>query len=188
MATGKIQLGLPQFPEGVPPELFQVFYQVFSAIHNLSRYVSQYAGIDPEPSDIWSQLAFDDSVYSQNLNRVYMRADEAIPFGALVSPIVVGTEIRMRLANATNNTRWALGACSTESGVLLGSFGEFIIGHGMLFGISGLIAGSRYWVHTTAGQVVNAAPVAAGNIEQSAGVALTSGRFFMNLNFGFIQH
>lgn len=184
----RLQIGLPQFPDGVPAELQQPFLQVFNAIHNLSRFLSQFAGVDPQPEDYWNQLTLDDTLFAQNMNRVYLKCNEDIPFGAIVSPIAVGAELQMRLANATNNTRWAAGICSTVGGKLTGQFAEFMLGCGLVSGISGMVLGARYWLHTTNGQIVNVAPVAAGNIEQFLGWAISSNRLLMNISGNYIQH
>lgn len=184
----KIQIGLPQFPDGIPPELQQPFIQIFNAVHNLVRYLSQFAGVDQQPVEVWSQLLLDDTLFAQNMNRVYLRCNENIPFGSMAAPIAVGAELQMRLANATNNTRWTSGLCITEGGGVAGSFAEFMIGCGMVTGISGMILGARYWLNTVNGQIVNVAPVAAGNIEQFVGWAIASNRLFMNISGNFIQH
>lgn len=182
-----VATGLPQFPEGVPPEQFSAFQTVYAAIHNLERLLSFYAGVDSQPAADWSQLTADQTFFDGNLNRLVLRANEAISFGQVVAPILVGGEVQLRLANATNNTRWACGISITSGIIPIGSFVE-IKTRGIFEGIGGMIAGSRYWVSTAAGSVQNAAPVAAGNIEQVAGWAVAPNRLICNFDSFFIQH
>lgn len=188
MAGSRVSVGLSQLPEGVPPELFNHFYQLYNAVHNLGRQLAQFAGVDQYDPSLWSQLTPDDSIYDGNLNRWYVKADEPIAFGQVVSPFVTAGELRVRLANATNNTRWACGISSTLDLVNPGSYLEVIVGHGIISGISGMIAGQRYWLSTVNGAIANGPAVAAGNIEQYVGWALSPTRLLMSINGNFIQH
>lgn len=182
-----IASGLPQFPEGVPQELFSSFQTVYTALHNLERLFSLYGGVDSPPSDDWSQLNVDQTLFDGNLNRLVLKANEAISFGQVVAPILVGAEVQLRLANATNNTRWACGISVTQGVIPIGSFVE-VKTRGLFTGISGMIAGSRYWLSTVSGSVQNAPAVAAGNIEQIAGWAVASNRLLCNFDSYFVQH
>lgn len=183
----KINVGLPQTPEGVPPELFSHFLQIYQAFSNLQQALSQYAGVDPAPSDWWSQLTPDDTFFDGNLNRLIVKANENIGFGQVVSPINVAGELQVRLANATNNTRWACGFSTTPGTVLAGSMLE-IKTRGYIDGIAGMVVGSRYWLSTTNGAIQNVAPVAAGTIEQVVGWAIRGSRLAANLDSYFVQH
>lgn len=190
MATvsgSKVATGLPQMPEGVPPELFTHFYVVYSAIHNLERLIGQYAGVDSPPSDIWSQLTIDDTFYDGNLNRLYLECTEAMAYGNAVSPILSGGLLKLRLANATNNTRWCCGFVNEPGSYAIGAIVP-IVTRGLITGVSGLTVAGRYWLSTTNGLITNTAPVAAGNIEQVVGWAPNSIRLISNLDSFFIQH
>lgn len=191
MALGnasKVNSGLPQLPEGVPPELYAHFVSLYNAIHNLERMISQYAGVDQSDSSIWNQLTIDDTIFAGNLNRWYVRANEAVSFGQVVSPILVGAELQVRKANATDNTKPAIGIVNSVNPVAAGDFCEVIIANGLISGISGLTAGTRYFLSTSNGLITNVAPVAAGNIEQVVGFALASNRLYMKLDWGWVQH
>lgn len=182
-----VNTGLPQTPEGVPPELFAHFLQVYQAIGNLQDAISTYAGVDSFPTDWWSQLRVDDTFFDGNMNRLILTANENINFGQAVSPILVGSDLQVRLANATNNTRWACGFSITPGTILAGAKIE-IKTRGRLDGIAGMVAGGRYWISTVAGSVQNTPPVAAGNIEQVAGWAVAPNRLLCNLDSFFLQH
>lgn len=185
----KITIGLPQTPEGVPPELFTPLFNVYQAVQNLRFFLSKFAGVDEYSSDLWSQLSLDDTLWPGNSKRWYVKQNEALNFGQAVSPINVAGVAQARLANATNNTRWACGfVSSNDHTVGVGNFCEVTIGDGLLLGVSGLAAGSRYWLNTVNGQITNVAPVAAGNIEQFVGWALAANRLAMHVSGEYVQH
>lgn len=183
-----IASGLPQLPEGVPTEAYNHFLAIYNAIHKLEFLISQYTGADAQPADYWSQLTADSTVLSGNLNRFYLRAYEALDFGNCVSLINDAGTAKVRKANATNNTKPAFGFVNTTGTTAIGGYCEVIAGMGLLTGISGLTPAARYFLSTTDALITNAAPVAAGNIEQVVGIAITSSRLFMNLTQAWIQH
>jgi hypothetical protein len=187
--SSKINLGLPQLPEGVPEQLFQHFYQVYTAFQNLTRYLSQYAGVDEWDSSLWSQLGIDETIFPGTLGRWYVKQNEALTYGQAVSPIVSGAELQVRLANATNNTRWCCGIVSSQDHVsAIGEYCEVSVGVARLEGLAGMTAGQRYWLSTVNGTLANAPAVAAGNIEQLIGWALSPTRLLMNVSGYFVQH
>lgn len=190
IASSKIITGLSQLPEGVPPELYQQFVQVYNAIQNLGRQISQFVGIDAQSSDVWSQVSIDDTIFAFSPARLYVKQNEgAMQFGHCVAPILVGTELQVRFANAANSTRPAIGFISSTDHVpTIGSFCEVTTLVGMITGVSGLLVPNRYFLSTTNGLVTNVAPVAAGNIEQVVGLAMAGNRLLMNINQTWIQH
>jgi hypothetical protein len=180
----RIIVGLPQFPENVPQELFNSFFTVYTAIHNLARSLSLYAGVDPVPEAEQSQVTVDDTIQDGNLNRWYAKANEIISFGAAVSPILVGSELQVRLANATNASRWCCGFVNSIGTFSAGQYVE-IRTRGLITGVAGMISGDRYWLSTTNGVIQNAAPAGAGNIVQVLGFALSPTRLLSNPSFYF---
>lgn len=187
VSGSRIVTGLPQFPEGVPPELFNHFFAIHSAIGNLQRALSQFAGVDAQPDADWPQVTTDDTIHDGNLNRWYVKANEALVFGQAVSPFVSAGELQVRLANATNNTRWCCGFVTSPGNFAIGEFVE-VKTKGLITGIAGMTAAVRYWLSTVNGQITNVEPVAAGNIGQVVGFALASNRLLANTDFHFNQH
>jgi hypothetical protein len=192
MATivgSKLQTGLPQFPSGVPDALYNQFFSIYQAISNLARQVSEFTGIDAEDQEVWNQLTVDQTVWQINPGRLYVIQNEAMAFGECASLILVGAEVQVRKANATDNTRPAYGFISSiNHASSVGSFCEVTLGIGMITGVGGLAAPQRYFLSTTSGVITNGAPVAAGNIEQVVGFALAGNRLLMNITMNWIQH
>ena len=183
-----IDTGLPAQPQGVLQELFAEFWQIYNAIQALQRGINQYAGVIAWPQKDWPQLTPADTVLAQNSNRLYLAATEDIGFGQLVQPWNDSGVVKARLANATNNLKPCFAICNTVGGVATGEYGEFLILQGLSLGIGGLIPGSRYFLSTVPGAVTNVAPVAAGNIEQLVGLALSANLFYFNPELNWIQH
>lgn len=185
----KISIGLPQSPEGVPQELFVPLFQVYAAIQNLRQFLATYTGADELAQDLWPQVTVDETLWPGNLRRWYTKQNEAINFGSVVSPILVGSEMRVRLANATDNTRPAVGICTSNDHTPgVGNFCEITIGDGFIASIAGMTPGQRYWLSTVSGVISNVPAVAAGNIEQYVGWAMAANRLVMSINGNFIQH
>lgn len=183
-----VNSGLPQLPDNsVPPELQGPFTSLYNAIHNLERAISLYAGVDSQQQFAWEQLFLTQYFFDGNLNRMYLKCAEAITFGHAVSPTIVAGELQLRLANATDNTRWCCGFSSTTGTRAIGEFVE-IRTRGLITGVSSLTAAARYWLSTTNGLITNTPPVAAGNIEQVVGWAHSTDRLICNLDSFFIQH
>lgn len=187
--TSKIIIGLPQSPEGVPPEIYTPMFQVYQAAQNLRSAIAQYAGVDEYSQSLWPQLSIDETLWPGNTKRWYVLQNEALNFGQAVSVINVAGIPQVRLANSTNNTRWACGIVSSFDHVAgIGNFCEVTVGDGLITGIGGLTVGTRYWLNTVDGQIVNAPTVAAGNIEQYIGWAIAANRLVMSINGNYIQH
>ena len=159
-------------PPGLPLEIRTVIEDIYTAIYQLQIALVNFCGVSPQPQAQWSQLATVQTILQQNMNRTYMLASETILGGALVNFVNSGGVIKVRNANATDNTKPAQGFCNVSGGTASGSYGEFIMFSGLCQLISGLTIGSVYYLSTTNGILSVSKPVAAGNIEQMVGVAV----------------
>lgn len=172
-----------------PPEVAKAVAPLYAAMQQVIQTFVNNCGIGPQANGFWEQIAaqaIDSTVLSQNLRRVYMKASETISFGAMVSQHNNAGVLSMRNANATNNTKPVDGFCSTPGGVAAGVAGEFILSTGIV-SITGLTLGSRYYLSTTNGLITAVAPVAAGNIEQYLGFAISATKLYLNAQY-WIQH
>lgn len=176
-----------QAPTNVEPAVRVAIEEVYATLNLVVRALVNNCGIGPQLPMNWSNVAGNPrTLLSSNLRRFYARAAEPINTYSIVALFDAGTEIQMRLADATDNTRVAVGYCNTPGGLIVNQVGEFILGTGVpLF--AGMTPGAHYWLSTTAGNISNAPAVAAGNVEQYLGVAFSA----TELNFScsaFIQH
>lgn len=188
MATDNfvIQTGLPALPEdNIPPELYDNFFQLHRAIQNLLRGVSRYCGIDAPAQDIWSQIQFTETLLNGNLTRLYVPASAAILRGQVVNLHDNAGTLSARLAVATSAATMGHGIANTAAAI--GEIVELNILRGTLDSVGGMTLGTVYWLSTTPGAIQNAAPAAAGQIQQTVGLALDSDSLLMEMPFFYHQ-
>ena len=182
-----LSLSLTQTPVDWPKELQGPAQDLYSAVFQLQNAFVNFSGIAPQPKSLWSQLTAAQSIFAQNMGRTYLQATETITAGAIVNVFNSGGKAQCRNANATNNTRPAHGYCNVVGGGIVGDYLEIVMFKGLCTLFAGLTPGQEYWLAIANGQVQNAAPVAAGNIEQFVGVALDANSLFFNSHYR-IQH
>lgn len=186
--SSPLNLFIPVTFDDAPPEVAGYLNQILNSLRLLQAALTQYTGAAQYPSTDWQYLAPEDTVQIGNLGRLYAKASEAIAYGAVISIENVAGVMKIRNANATDNTRPGLGWCSTVGGIASGDFGEVIIGPSLCTAISGMTIGTRYFLDTTNGLVVNAEPAAAGNIGQALGIALAANRLYFMPSLQWVQH
>lgn len=182
-------------PDAVPaelaakdPQVAALFGQLYNAFQQIQLALHTYVGISQQLQALWPQLDFEQTMHLFSPSRIYLKASEALIYGDVVNIFDNAGTLQVRKANATNNTKPAHGFCTTLAGIAAGSYGECILNHGLLTGVAGLVRGSRYFLSTAAGLVTTVAPVAAGNIEQALGIALSATTLLYNIPFAFVQH
>jgi len=175
-------------PANVPSTLVPLFKPIYIAFQNIIQNLIIFSGIAPRaPDQIISSLNDPTALLANNVHRFYTQTTENISPGQLVNLVSSSGAIAARLANATDGTKECDGFCSAPAAVVAGAIGEFILNDGVISGFTTLVPGSRYYLSTTGGAVTVTAPVAAGNLQQSIGIAISSTalRFFTGKQ---IQH
>lgn len=176
-------------PDNLSPELRAALSEVYASFQLVISAFIDNCGISQQLPSIWAQMAAQaqaSTLKAGNLNRLYVVASENIAFGAAISLHNVAGVLNVRNANATNNTKACDGFCTTTGGILAAAAGEVML-HSGITTIAGLVVGTRYYLSTVNGLVSNAAAVAAGNIEQYLGIAITTTQLFFNTQY-WIQH
>lgn len=123
--------------------------------------------------------------YVTKMTRVIAVYDVTTAAGQLVAVYLSGGVLHARLANATDNTKPAVGFCP-RGGVTSGSSGE-IVTYGMNEYCSGLTIGSQYYLDTTNGLMTVTKPVGAGKIVQPLGFAISATTLFFTPNNNWTQ-
>lgn len=188
MATDsfKVSLGIAQLPpEDIPPDLYDNFLQVYRALFNLQRGISQYTGIDAPDSSTWSSLTFADTVLSGNLTRLYVPASVAISRGQVVNLHNNAGVLNARLAQATSAATMAHGIANSAAAA--GQIVEINWLRGTLDSVGGLVIGTLYWLSTVAGAIQNVAPSVAGQIQQPIGLAGGTSTLLMDIPLSYRQ-
>lgn len=176
-------------PDNLSPELKAALQELYTSFQLMIATMIDECGISGQLPSIWQQVAEQDPVStlnSGNLNRLYVKASEALSQGSVINLWNDAGTLKARKANATNNTKPCDGFCSTVGGIASGSFGEVQI-HSGVATVTGLTVGDRYYLSTTNGAMANAPAVAAGNIEQYLGIAITTTQLAFNAHY-WIQH
>lgn len=165
-------------PSNIPPSLLPIVKPIYIGFQNIIQTIIQFAGIAPRaPSAILSSNNDPTAILANNTHRFYTQATEAIAFGAAINLTPVLGVLQVRNANATTGAKPCDGFCSQPGGLAIGGIGEVILNDGVIIGLSGLVVGTRYFLATSNGNYTTAAPVAAGNLQQSLGIALTTTSF-----------
>lgn len=176
-------------PDNLDPKIRAALvevYQVFQTIIQAILTNTQAAPLLITEQALVAAEAPASTLLSGNLRRLYVIAEETLSFGMMISLHNVAGALRARKANATNNIKIADGFCSTPGGILIGEVGEVQLSTGIA-NIAGLTVASRYWLSTTSGLVSATPAVAAGNVEQLIGIAITTTQLYVNMSM-WLQH
>ncbi|CAM6053467.1 unnamed protein product [Sphagnum tenellum] len=127
------------------------------------------------------------AILSGNIHRFYCQSTENVAFGALVNLYNFGGALRARTADATDNTKPAIGFASQPGGIPNGQIGEVCLVDGVIIGAYGspLTVGSYYYLAVgDGGGITTVAPSGGGNLVQKVGLALTTTSLLFNAVFG----
>lgn len=175
-------------PTGISdPVAAGAFDDVYNTMQQIFNTFVDQCGIGSQASALWDQLAgTSGTIVASNMNRFYVTAFEPLSFGSMLNLVLDAGIIKAQLASAVDNTKPAQGFCNSP-GVVAGKIIEMVLHTGMAK-VTGLTVGTKYYLSaTTPGLVTAAKPVAAGNIEQYLGVAITTGDLFFYTHH-WIQH
>lgn len=185
--SSRIITGLPALPsDSLPKEIYSDILLIHNAIRNVQTGVSRYCGIDSQPTDLWSQIGYADTVLTGNLTRLYPVAAVAIAAGQVINLFSNGGVLGARLASASSSTTMAHGIANTTCAA--GQRFEMQFLRSLVTSISGMIVGNVYYLGVTAGAIQNLPPTVAGTIAQPVGLAATSSILIMDIPLSFKQN
>jgi len=186
--SSPFSLGLGDTPDTQDPRLYNLLSPLYNALIQLQVAFTQYCGVAQRVRGDWATLRPRDTVYPENMHRLYVPASEAIVYGGMVNLYNNAGVLNARNANATNNTKMAHGYCGEAAGTVGGgAVTEVIVLSGLVL-TTGLTPGTRYFLSTTNGLITATAPVAAGNIEQVIGFALSATELLFDTSLQWVQH
>jgi len=162
-------------PADLPPALLPFLKPIYVGFQNIIQTLIRFSGIAPRaPGDVLGSLNDPTALLTNNSHRFYTQASETILQGAAINLFPQVGVLFVRNANASTSSKPCDGFCSQQGGIAAGGIGEVILNNGVNTSLSGLVAGSRYFLSTTNGLLTVTAPVAAGNLQQSLGIAIDS--------------
>jgi len=173
--------GLPETPPMQDEQQFRMFLPIYQALNALAKSASDAIGLTSlDPSDIQSANPFIE--FSGNLGkRLNFKAAQDIPAGRLIWLDGTSGESKMWLADATAGVnRLAYGVSVETQTVVTGTRGRVILFDGLLTGVSGLAAGTVYWLGA-GGTFSPAMPGVDGWSQQKVGLALTSNSIYVQI-------
>lgn len=146
----------------------------------------KYCGIGTIDSSSWATIRPKDSLFSGNVNKIYVPCKNNITSGLLISLVLDAGVLKADMAaGAAGSVKQADGFATGT--YLAGAIGEFILQSGLnTFRTVAFTLGQRYWLGL-AGNYVTAPLVAAGQLEQYAGIAVATDSLLVNLGPA-IQH
>lgn len=155
----------------------------------ISTFV-RYCGIGTIDPASWGNLASDPTLtlYSGNVNKLYAKCGQAFNAGQLITLTNVAGVLTAVQAQGNS----ALGAVARADGFTTAAFnngdiGEFIIQSGInKYRVGATIIGQRYYLGGS-GNFATAPLTAAGNLEQYAGVGVSTTAILVNLGTP-VQH
>lgn len=168
-----LNLGLPQTPDTLNPELFIAILPLFNAVRNVARALDAYTGILARPAGDWSELTPSDTVLSAGTNRLYLPFSVAVDAGKLVNLWNDAGTLKARYANA--NAAGTLARGFAPSSVAAGDYGQVIL-FGLNSSLSGLTPATVYFTSNTDGLY----STVAGVVSQRVGYALSDTELFFN--------
>jgi hypothetical protein len=154
---------------------------VYNAIRSLQLAVTNLTGATQQDPLTWNSLPVTSTIQSQNLNRAYIKASVAIPYGAMINCFDSGgATLGIRLANAlSTNLKPCHGYCSTVGGILAGAYGEVILSQGLTTSVGSMTVGTTYYLSTTDGLITNIKP-SSPNLGQAIGYSLGTQILYFN--------
>ncbi len=172
--------GVPSYPPGLSDQDAALVAPLYRALGNLAQQVSELTGriqLSQAEQGSLSQLTL---LQSQRLNRIFVKAGEALSYGQLVNLTVSSGKIVAVKADATVLTKPAHAIVDKPGGIANGTFGEVVFMQGRTASVTGTTFGAAYYL-STAGNLQITPPVATGVINQIVGIGLGSEGLWLNI-------
>lgn len=149
---------------------------VFNALRTLATRIDETTGAIQPPEEDWPNISPTVSDLGNNIYRLYVQCGPtAISYGMFVNFYnATASTVLARPAQANGYANVASGFCIQSTGVAPGEWGEFNVGPGLNYGISGLTPGNQYFLSPTSPGLITATqPTAVGQVIQVVGQAIT---------------
>lgn len=183
-------LVIPQNSSASDPIVQQEITYAFNALRTLASQIDKTTGALSPIASTWSTIDPANSILGNNTNKFYAVCASAIGYGAFVNfTNLSATKVQARPAQANGFAKAAAGFCATPGGFAAGAIGEFVVGPGVNFGISGLTPGNWYFLDPTSatGQVTATQPTTPGQIVQLCGIAIQADRLLVGSLTNWLQ-
>jgi hypothetical protein len=123
---------------------------VLNALRTMALQMDALTGALSPLASNWSTVSALNSVLGNNTNKFYALCLTDIAYGAMVNfTNKDATTVYARTAQASSASRGAQGFCVTPGGFPAGTYGEFVVGTGINYGLNSLTPGTVYYLDPT---------------------------------------
>lgn len=170
---------VPKFPDTQDPKMQEILTPIYVAFHAIYNDFVYACGVVSPPVGEYSSLAETPwkTCQPQNLNRMFVLAYEALPFGCPAHFFKDAGVLKVKKAQGGAGSLKASGYVNTPGGVNAGDYCEVVIGTGFL-AFLGATVGQEYWLSTTAGNLQTSAP--GSGLVQKVGRCIVDGYIYFN--------
>lgn len=182
-----INFRITRTPTGVQDKAAQQnFNDLYDFAFATIQGLVKYCGIGTTDPGSWSTIRPRDSLFSGNVNKIYVPCKNTITTGLLVSLVLDAGVLKAdNAAGASGSVKQADGFATATYAA--GDIGEFILQSGLnTFRGTAFTIGQRYWLGLT-GNYATAPLTAAGQLEQYIGIAVEIHALLVNIGPA-IQH
>ena len=182
MPSYKLSSGLPSHPAGVTDKESSLISPLYRAINAVSQQLSASTGnVDYDTGEMAAIDQFT-KLISHRTQKVIVRANEKLLFGALLTLSLSGGKIVASKADASTTANPAHAILDVPFGLQAGEYGEAIFLEGKSSGVAGTTFMLTYYL-STAGQIQATAPTAPGTLVQRVGFGLGSAGFYFRADY-----
>lgn len=174
-----VDLALGRTPEVDDPKMFQELLKVYNALTNLAQALDFNVGASLPSQEEMAVLLANNSVLVGRQSRVFAKALEPIPAGAVVNLQWSGSFHQVSLANATNGVERRARGFNPAAAVTTGQFMEVQL-LGLCTAYGGLTVDTTYYTSTTAGIITATPPNSGSHLIQPVGFAIHPNMIFFN--------
>lgn len=165
----------PEFDQKKYPEIYADLVRVRNAIRILQAGLDNYTGALAPKEENWASTPASSSLIVQNTSKLYLPASETINPGYMVNIWDDAGTAKVRLARADDINKMCRGFASITSIKNAGDYVEVTLFGGDFY-ITGLVAGTLYYLSDTPGSL----STSAGTITQEIGWAVSTTCLFFN--------
>jgi len=180
MPSYTVASGLPDLPVGLNDKDAALVGPIYRAVNTLAQQLSLLTGNIQFSTVEQAQIDQLSTLIDHREQRIYVKALELLPYGALVTISLDGGKLSASLATALDLNKPAHGICDTIGGIPIGEFGIIIFSQGRSAGVAGTVLGATYYL-STGGALQLESPTADSVLNQVVGIGLGSAGIYLNI-------
>lgn len=174
-----IQLAVTQTSSEYPSDKQRDFQPVSISLYTLLDAFTRYGGISSLGEQEGISSSIEDQVHPQFMNRLWIKAGEALTPGFIINVYKDGTELKARKASANDSARIACGVYNGTTTKNIGDLCEIWLGSALVTRVAGLTEGQRYFLANDG--LIAPSVTTSGLLSQYIGFGLGPSLLFMQI-------